>query len=236
MNVDASVLNYFFHASLVVKCVMLILLSASIFSWTYILQRSFYLKDVRKATNQFENAFWSGEDLAKLFAQGSRQNTSLTGLEVIFHAGYKEFMRFRKQTGVPVNQLIENTERAMQAAEIQEQDKLEKHLQFLAIVGSTSPYVGIFGTVWGIMQAFGALVNVQQATISMVAPGISEALIATALGLFAAIPAVVAYNRFVNDIGRLMNRYSAFQNELVNILIRQSQLNPLAATSLEMVE
>lgn len=223
MNYDASLFGYFIHASLVVKCVMLILIGASIFSWTYILQRSFYLKDINKSAGKFEHAFWSGEDLSKLYAGGDRNRQAIEGLEAIFHAGFKEFQRFRKQAGATIELVMENTRRAMNVAQMREQDKLETHLPFLAIVGSTSPYVGLFGTVWGIMQAFGALANVQQATISMVAPGIAEALIATALGLFAAIPAVIAYNRFITDIGRLMNRFDAFEEEFTNILIRQSQ-------------
>lgn len=222
MNYDASLLNYFINASLVVKCVMLILACASIFSWTYILQRGFYLRDVRRSAQKFEHAFWSGEDLSRLYAD-TRPKEVPEGIEAIFRAGFKEFLRFRKQAGASLEAIIENTKRSMRVAQMREQDKLETHLSFLAIVGSTSPYVGLFGTVWGIMQAFRALANVQQATISMVAPGIAEALIATALGLFAAIPAVIAYNRFVTDIGRLMTRFDAFQEELTNILIRQSQ-------------
>lgn len=227
MNYDAGLLSYFLHASLVVKCVMLILASASIFSWAYILQRGFYLQDVNNSAGKFENAFWSGEDLSKLYAGAHRSGkTPSEGLEAIFHAGFKEFSRFRQQAGTINERVMENTKRAMRVAQMREQEKLETHLSFLAIVGSTSPYVGLFGTVWGIMQSFGALASVQQATISMVAPGIAEALIATALGLFAAIPAVIAYNRFVTNIGRLMNRFDAFQEELTNILIRQSQLHP----------
>lgn len=222
MNYDATLINYFLHASLVVKCVMVILVAASIFSWAYILQRSFYLKDINKLAGKFEQAFWSGEELSKLYTETNQQKTLPQGLEAIFHAGFKEFLRFRKQAGATIENIMENTKRAMRVAQMREQDKLETHLPFLAIVGSTSPYVGLFGTVWGIMQAFRALANVQQATISMVAPGIAEALIATALGLFAAIPAVIAYNRFVTDINRLMNRFDAFGEELTNILIRQS--------------
>ncbi len=220
VNYDASLLNYFLHASLVVKCVMVILITASIFSWAYILQRGFYLKDIRRSAAKFEQAFWSGEDLSELYTQGKEKGKE--GLEAIFYAGFKEFLRFRKQTGATIDLIMENTKRAMRVAQMREQDKLETHLPFLAIVGSTSPYVGLFGTVWGIMQAFRALANVQQATISMVAPGIAEALIATALGLFAAIPAVIAYNRFITDIGRIMNRYDAFEEEFTNILIRES--------------
>lgn len=238
MNYDASLLGYFIHASLVVKAVMLILVGASIFSWTYILQRGFYLKDINKSAGDFEKAFWSGEDLSKLYASGNRNRSELEGLEAIFYAGFKEFTRFRKQTSAPIELVMQNTRRAMQVAQMREQDKLETHLPFLAIVGSTSPYVGLFGTVWGIMTAFRALASVQQATISMVAPGIAEALIATALGLFAAIPAVIAYNRFITDIGRLMNRFDAFEEEFTNILIRQSQTQQAQPNSarLETVE
>ena len=223
MNYDATLVSYFLHASIVVKAVMVILVGASIFSWTYILQRGFYLTEVNKSAKRFENHFWAGEDMSKLYVEGTQHKRSLEGVEAIFHAGFKEFLRFRKQAGATMDLVMENTRRAMRVAQMREQDKLETHLPFLAIVGSTGPYVGLFGTVWGIMQAFRALANVQQATISMVAPGIAEALIATALGLFAAIPAVIAYNRFVTDIGRLMNRFDAFQEEFTNILIRQSQ-------------
>lgn len=223
MTLDLSLLTYFMQAGIVVKCVMLILVIASIFSWTYILQRFFYLKYIGRKAHKFENHFWSGEDLSKIYADGTRRKAGLKGLEAIFHAGFKEFLRFRKQAGVTLENIMDNTRRAMRVAKMREQDKLETHLPFLAIVGTTSPYIGLFGTVWGIMQAFQALANVQQATISMVAPGIAEALIATALGLFAAIPAVIAYNRFVTDIGRLMNHFDAFEEEFTNILTRQSQ-------------
>ena len=223
MTYDTTLLGYFFQAGLIVKCVMLLLASASIFSWTYILQRRSYLKEINQTAKKFENAFWSGEDLSQLYTEGTKRKESLEGVEAIFHAGFKEFVRFRKQPGANLPSVIENTQRAMRVAQMREQDKLEKHLQFLAIVGSTSPYVGIFGTVWGIMTAFRALANVQQATIAMVAPGIAEALVATALGLFAAIPAVIAYNRFVTEVNRLLNRFDSFQDEFTNILIRQSQ-------------
>jgi len=205
---------------------MLILIGASICSWTYILQRGFYLKYIKKSAGKFEKSFWSGEDLNQLYTDGGKHKASSDGLEAIFYSGFKEFLRFRKQTGATTETVIENTQRAMRVAQMREQDKLENHLPFLAIVGSTSPYVGLFGTVWGIMSAFNALANVQQATISMVAPGIAEALIATAMGLFAAIPAVIFYNRFITDIGRLMNRFDSFEEELVNILIRQSHPVP----------
>lgn len=224
MNYDITLLSYFLHAGIVVKAVMIILVSVSIFSWTYILQRLFYLKSMKNAAKKFEKVFWSGEDLSRLYTEDGPYYKNAEGVEAIFHAGYKEFLRFRRQPGASLDLVIDNTKRAMHVAQMREQDKLETHLPFLAIVSSTSPYIGLFGTVWGIMQAFRALANVQQATISMVAPGIAEALIATALGLFAAIPAVIAYNRFVTDIGRLMGRFDAFQEELTNVLIRQSQL------------
>ena len=231
MNFDSTLMSYFLHASVVVKCVMLLLAGASIFSWAYILQRLFYLKDVNQSSGQFEQEFWSGEDLSKLYADGSQQKNSPEGLEAIFQAGFKEFVRFRKQQPHANSEIMmDNTRRAMRAAQMREQDKLEANLSFLAIVGSTSPYVGLFGTVWGIMTAFRALADVQQATISMVAPGIAEALIATALGLFAAIPAVIAYNRFVTEIGRMSNRFDAFQEEFTNILTRQSQPTPADMT------
>lgn len=233
MNVDSSLLTYFLNASIVVKCVMLLLAAASIFSWTYILQRVFYINDINKAATKFEETFWAGEDLNKLYASENYRSTPLEGVEAIFHAGFKEFLRFRKQAGASLNNVMDNTRRAMRVAAMREQAKLEKHLQFLAIVGSTSPFIGIFGTVWGIMQAFRSLANVQQATIAMVAPGISEALIATAFGLFAAIPAVIAYNRFVNDINRLLNRFDAFQEEFTNILTRQTQQVPAKLETME---
>jgi biopolymer transport protein TolQ len=228
VNFDNTLLSYFIHASVVVKAVMIILVGASVFSWTYILQRIFYLRSINKAAGKFEKEFWSGEDLSALYMQGAKHKASTDGLEAVFYAGFKEFLRFRKQAGATLDAIMENTKRAMQVAQMRQQDKLETHLSFLAIVGSTSPYIGLFGTVWGIMQAFRALATVQQATISMVAPGIAEALIATALGLFAAIPAVIAYNRFTTDIGRLMSRFDAFEEEFTNILIRQTQQSTLA--------
>lgn len=223
MSFDSTLLNYFLNASIVVKCVMILLAMASICSWAYILQRFVYIKIINRQAGRFEDEFWSGEDIDRLYSDGKRSKHAQAGMEAIFQAGFKEFSRFRKQTNAPLDTVMENTRRAMHVAQMREQDKLETHLPYLAIVGSTSPYIGLFGTVWGIMTAFHALASVQQATISMVAPGIAEALIATALGLFAAIPAVIAYNRFLTDIGRLMTRFDAFEEEFTNILIRQSQ-------------
>lgn len=234
MNYDASLINYFLHASIVVKIVMSLLGIASVFSWAYIFQRAWYLSAMNRAATRFEEAFWSGEELKQLYLDSNKKRGSLKGLEAIFNAGFKEFHRFKKQMNVPLETIMDNTKRAMRIAQVREQDKMERQLSYLAIVGSTSPYVGLFGTVWGIMQSFRALANVQQATISMVAPGIAEALIATALGLFAAIPAVIAYNYFVTTINRLINRMNTFEEELTNILIRQSQSVAMPAQSLQL--
>lgn len=223
MNIDSSLWAYFMNAGIVVKLVLVFLIGASIVSWTYILQRAFYLKDMRDSTKKFENKFWSGGDLSELYATGIKNKKSQEGLDAIFQAGFKEFLRLHKQVGMTADAIMESAKRAMRVAQMREQDKMELHLPMLATVGSTSPYVGLFGTVWGIMLSFRALAHVQQATISMVAPGIAEALIATAMGLFAAIPAVIAYNRYVTEIGRLLNRFDAFQDEFANILLRQAQ-------------
>jgi biopolymer transport protein TolQ len=224
VNIDTSFLTYFYNAGLVVKIVLLLLTIASIASWTYIIQRAFFLKDTREATTQFENTFWSGGDLSKVYTETAARKDSLQGMESVFHAGFKEFLRLHKQPGMTAEGIMESAKRAMRGSQMREQDKLEQHLSLLATVGSISPYVGLFGTVWGIMLALRGLANVQQATISMVAPGMAEALIATAMGLFVAIPAVIAYNRYSNEINRLLNRFDTFQDEFSNILYRQSQL------------
>ncbi len=225
MTMDSSLWTYFFNASILVKLVMLLLVGASIVSWTFILQRLFYLRNAQDALTRFENVFWSGGDLSKLYADSMKKHSShLHGAEVIFQAGFKEFLRLHKQPGLTPDAMLASARRAMRVAQMREQDKLETHLPWLATVGSTSPFVGIFGTVCGIMLTFRALAHVQQATISMVAPGIAEALIATAMGLFAAIPAVVAYNRFTTDINRILNRFDVFQEEFSNILFRQAQI------------
>lgn len=236
MTIDSSFLTYFLNAGIVVKFVMILLITASILSWTYILQRMFYIKDIRNAANKFEDEFWSGSDLSKLYSNSVRRKGSLQGIEAVFHAGFKEFLRLQNKVGVSTEAIIENVKRAMRGAQMREQDQLELHLPVLATVGSISPYVGLFGTVWGIMIAFRGLANVQQATISMVAPGIAEALIATAMGLFAAIPAVVAYNRFITDINRLLNRFDVFQDEFENILFRQSKQSLVKSELTEVVE
>lgn len=225
MTPDQSLWMYFFNASPIVKVVMLILVTASILSWTMIFQRGFFLKKARSAIVAFEDLFWSGTDLGNLYKDLNESNQQPGGLKSIFQAGFREFIRLRKQPGVSAAMIMEGTQRAMRIARSREMDKLEQHLSFLATVGSTSPYVGLFGTVWGIMTSFHALGTVQQATIAMVAPGISEALIATAMGLFAAIPAVIAYNRFANETERLLNQYDTFQEEFSNILYRQVPLS-----------
>jgi biopolymer transport protein TolQ len=225
VTMDSSLWAYFINASILVKLVMVLLIGASVISWTYIMQRTLYLKAARASTTEFERGFWSGGDLAKLYAESMKRKEDLSGIEAIFHSGFKEFLRLHKQAGMTADSMLASARRAMYVAQMREQEKLEVHLPWLATVGSTSPFVGIFGTVCGIMLTFRTLAHVQQATISMVAPGIAEALIATAMGLFAAIPAVVAYNRFTTDINRLLNRYDVFQEEFSNILYRQAQLS-----------
>jgi biopolymer transport protein TolQ len=218
---NPSILTYFLDAGPVVKAVMGILLIASLTSWTLIFQKAIVIKRAKQAADEFLNSFWSGIDLRKLYQGLVADDEELSGMASIFQAGFKEFMRLQKQGGISQATIIEGAQRAMRIARSREMDKLEQHLPFLATVGSTSPYIGLFGTVWGIMTSFQALTKVQQATIAMVAPGISEALIATAMGLFAAIPAVIAYNRFASNVERLLNHYDTFQDEFSSILYRQ---------------
>ena len=175
------------------------------------------------AADEVEDRFWSGGDLSSLFREVSAQENSI-GMAGIFQAGFNEFARLRNQQGVEPRAVVEGAQRVMRVVLSREMDSLETHLSFLATVGSTSPYVGLFGTVWGIMNAFRGLGNAQQATLAMVAPGIAEALIATAMGLFAAIPAVIAYNRYSNDVERLLNRYDNFLEEFSTILQRQAHV------------
>ncbi len=189
MSFDSSLWAYFMNAGIVVKFIMLLLISASILSWTYIMQRALYFKEVKQASAEFERVFWLGGDLSALYTDSMRRKGGLEGMESIFHAGFKEFLRLQKEVNISASAVLQNVQRAMRVAQMREQDKLETRLPLLATVGSISPYIGLFGTVWGIMLSFRALAHVQQATISMVAPGIAEALIATAMGLFAAIPA-----------------------------------------------
>lgn len=221
MTPDSSFFSFVLNASFVVKIVILVLLLASMLSWTVILQRWLFLKKARAAARVFEEKFWSGEDLVKFYQDLHQHQTALHGLEHIFHAGFQEFSRLSQQAIIKADAVMEGTRRAMRVALSRETEKLEQHLSFMATVGSTSPYVGLFGTVWGIINAFRALGAVQQATIAMVAPGISEALITTAMGLFAAIPAVIAYNRYTSEAERISNHYDTFKEEFSSILHRQ---------------
>ncbi|OGT35408.1 MAG: protein TolQ [Gammaproteobacteria bacterium RBG_16_51_14] len=222
MSTDLSFLQLIFNASPLVQIVMLILLVASVISWSMIFSKHVILDKAKKAADQFEDRFWSSEDLSPLYNRITSSHHEATGMERIFEAGFKEFARLRKQENIEPDSVLEGAQRAMRIAMSKEVDQLETNLSFLATVGSTSPYVGLFGTVWGIMNSFRALGNVQQATISMVAPGISEALVATAMGLFAAIPAVIAYNRYSNDVERLINRYDTYMEEFSSILHRHA--------------
>lgn len=232
MHTDQSLISLFTNASLLVQMVMFLLLSASVISWTLIFQRWQLFAAARRSVDQFENTFWSGIELNKLYQKYSTvQEGEISGSQSIFLAGFKEFVRLRKQIGIQPGAVMEGTQRAMRVAMGREIERLEMHLPFLATVGSVSPYVGLFGTVWGIMNSFRALGSVQQATLSMVAPGISEALVATAMGLFAAIPAVVAYNRYSNRLQGFINRYEIFLEEFTSILHRQAHTQSLVSGS-----
>lgn len=228
---DLSFVSLISNASVLVQLVMALLLLVSIMSWTYIFRKMFAIKSAQTQTDAFERAFWSGGNLNSLYEDASSNRRSSTGdsgaLERIFESGMGEFnkikMSFANRNAVDPGSLVDGARRAMRAAYQREMDALESHLAFLASVGSVSPYVGLFGTVWGIMNAFRGLANVQQATLASVAPGIAEALIATAIGLFAAIPAVVAYNRYSHDIDRLAIRFESFIEEFSNILQRQAR-------------
>lgn len=221
MTTDLSLVTLVANASVLVQIVLAILLAASLASWTMIFRKHGQLGAARRAADDFEDRFWSGKDLLSLYNKITSRRQGPTGMERIFEAGFKEFARLRKQAHIEPTAVLDGTQRAMRVALSREIDTLETHLSFLATVGSTSPYVGLFGTVWGIMNSFRALGNVQQATLAMVAPGIAEALIATAVGLFAAIPAVIAYNRYANEVERLVNRYGTFLEEFSTILQRQ---------------
>ena len=223
MNVtqDLSIIELIIHASLVVKLVMSLLTVVSVMSWYYIFRKWFALRDARRKTDIFERDFWSGGDLSSLYQSAVNDRHSTGQLERIFEAGYREFTKLRGQKTLDPATIIAGIRRAMRATYQREVDDLESHLAFLASVGSVSPYVGLFGTVWGIMHAFRGLANVSSATLAAVAPGIAEALVATAIGLFAAIPAVVAYNRFAHDLDRIAVRFDSFTEEFSNILQRQ---------------
>lgn len=222
MSADISIIDLFLQASLLVKMVMLILLGMSIISWAMILQRSRALSVAVRSTEVFEDKFWSGMDLSVLYQEVKRRKDELMGVEEVFYSGFTEFARLHKTHANMPDYVMEGTGRAMRVSVAREVDELETHLPFLATVGSISPYIGLFGTVWGIMHAFIALGEVKQATLAMVAPGIAEALIATAMGLFAAIPAVMAYNRLSNRVSKLEHSYATFSEEFHSILHRQA--------------
>lgn len=228
MNVtnDMSIFTLVSGASLPVQLVMLILLLTSLVSWWYIFIKVFSLKAAAENVDQFEAQFWSGGDLNELYERIGSGRKTPQGMASIFQAGLKEFIRHKQQKDAQkdaeVSDVMEATRRAMRAAYNRELDYLDSHLPFLASVGSVSPYIGLFGTVWGIMNSFRGLSNVAQATLSQVAPGIAEALVATAIGLFAAIPAVIAYNRFAASTDRLLVRYESFMEEFTNILQRRA--------------
>lgn len=240
---ELSFIQLIREASLVVQLVMLLLLLISIYSWTLIVHKGFFFKKTRRAATDFESRFRTGKDLNALYnslVQTSRKNNQYiknpsllnklkpkqddepTGMASIFITGYMEFVKLRKQANMTPNALLEGTQRSMRVVLQREMDKLDTDLAVLATVGSVSPYIGLFGTVWGIMNSFQALGDVQQATLAMVAPGISEALIATAMGLFAAIPAVMAYNYYVDNVDRLTTRYETFLDGFTSILQRQA--------------
>jgi len=220
MNEQLSILELVSNATIVVQLVMALLVLASVVSWILVFQKAFLLASVRRMATAFEDDFWSGEDLRALYVELDEGETEVIGIESIFHAGFKEYTRSSQLYGTQAERIMQNVQRAMRVAMAREEERLEAALPFLATVGSTSPYIGLFGTVWGIMNSFRGLAMVNQATLSVVAPGISEALIATAIGLFAAIPAVIAYNRFSAQVEVIMNRFDTFSEEFSAILNR----------------
>ena len=225
MEEQLSLVDLVLHASITVQLVMGLLFLASMLSWYMIVQRFIYFRNAHDEMYQFEERFWSGIDLAQLYREGSEHASSghpILGMESIFRAGFKEFSRLAQQSDMDSEALVEGSRRAMRVAMMREDERLERHLAFLASVGSTSPYIGLFGTVWGIMHSFRGLANATQATLATVAPGISEALVATAMGLFAAIPAVLAYNRLASRVDVFGNRYDTFVDEFSGILSRQA--------------
>ena len=222
MQHELSIWELILEASLLVQGVMLLLVVMSVISWAIIFQRQKIINTTAKDTLKFEDRFWSGVDLARLYKELSAKGSNIFGLERIFHGGFREFARLRGNPNADSATVLAGAQRAMRVAHSREMEKVETHLTWLATIGSISPYIGLFGTVWGIMNAFTSLGSVQQATLAMVAPDIAEALIATALGLFAAIPAVIAYNRFSYRVELLDNAYINFMEEFSGILQRQT--------------
>ncbi len=223
MNNNLSLLQLALAASPVVKLVMLLLLAASVVSWGIILRKRGILRRAMAGSDSFESTFWSGGDLSEIYRDVTQSGKPPTDMAGVFEAGFRAFRRLTQQADLTPGQVVEGAQRAMRVAQMREMDRLEASLATLATVGSTSPYVGLFGTVWGIMNSFTALGNVQSATLAMVAPGIAEALIATAMGLFAAIPAVIAYNRYADKVSRLEVRYDGFAEEFATILERHAR-------------
>ena len=233
MNVsqDLSILHLILNASAVVQAIMLLLAGLSFMSWYYIFRKWFTVREARAQTEQFERDFWSGGDLNSLYQSAVNNRHDTGSMERIFEAGFREFTKLRSQKNLDPKDIIDGARRAMRATYQREVDTIDAHLAYLASVGSVSPYVGLFGTVWGIMHAFTGLANLQQVSLSTVAPGIAEALVATAIGLFAAIPAVVAYNRFARELDRLAIKLETFIEEFSNILQRNLGVHAPAAHS-----
>jgi biopolymer transport protein TolQ len=222
VHAEISFIGLFLQASLLVKLVMILLLGMSIYSWTLIFSRSRILGSAMQSLKQFETRFWSGHDLSRLYKETAARSERIVGGEKIFYTGFKEFSRLHRMPGRNVDSVTEGAHRSMRVTLSRELDELETGLPALATIGSISPYIGLFGTVWGIMNSFIALGEVKQATLAMVAPGIAEALIATAMGLFAAIPAVMAYNKFATQVSKLESAYVNLMEEFTAILHRQS--------------
>ena len=223
MNSDTSVLGLMLDASIPVLLVMALLLIASVMSWSIIFTKRSLIRRTKDASDEFEASFWSGGDLNTLYQGASKARGGVVGMPSIFEAGFREFNRAMQQDGISADKVVEECRRAMRVAQMREVDRLEQGLATLATIGSTSPYVGLFGTVWGIMNAFIGLAGMQTATLAVVAPPIAEALIATAMGLFAAIPAVIAYNRYADKVVRLEYRYDGFTEEFSSILQRHAR-------------
>jgi len=222
MTADMSVVSLLLEASLPVQIVMLLLMIASLMSWSIIFTKRRLIRRTKDSSDEFEANFWSGGDLNTLYNSVTRESGGSIGMANMFESGFREFNRVMQQGDVNPDKVVEECRRAMRVAQMREVDRLEQNLATLATIGSTSPYVGLFGTVWGIMNAFMGLANVQSATLAVVAPPIAEALIATAMGLFAAIPAVIAYNRYADKVVRLEYRYDGFTEEFSSILQRHA--------------
>ncbi len=228
MTGNLSFFELVVSASFVVQLVLVLLLAASVASWAIILRKQRVLRRAVSGSDAFESSFWSGGDLTAIYREITKAGTAPSDMAGVFEAGFRAFRRLKEQPGMSPGLVVEGAQRAMRVAQLREMDRLEQNLATLATIGSTSPYVGLFGTVWGIMNSFSALGNVQSATLAMVAPGIAEALIATAMGLFAAIPAVIAYNRYADKVGRLEVRFDTFAEEFSTILQRHAHDKPVA--------